>query len=410
MPQFRTVVLPAALPSSILRALRDVRSAVNRMLPDWQAHPEESRFDLTKRWYPRLRQSYGHLASGWSVVSCNETSATLNSWDRQLRRARPRDPGKYVRIKDLLPHRARLKASLHRELYRLREGVLDITLRPEEHVRIDLIAVKNPLFWKYLEASGGKFGLAVTDRKLVFNFRLPSDPIAVNESVGVDLNMPSADFAGSDGTSGSIDLRKITQIQGAMDRKRRSVQRAIPQDHRAQLRVLHRSKNRERNREMPLLHQAANELLAQVGERNIVLEDLSGTTEECIKTTPSDEQRRRLSTWTHGQFARIVAYKARTAVVRVNPRGTSSECPRCGGPLAHPEWRRATCGNCQGEWHRDRAAAIVILNRGHLILRGAAPPPSARNALLEAAAWRPGLETTSGPRAEPVKGDDAKGS
>jgi len=158
---------------------------------------------------------------------------------------------------------------------------------------------------------------------------------------------------------------------------------------------------------MPLLHRAANELLEKVGERNLIVEDLSRTTEECVNGTTSDERRRRLSAWTHGQFTRIVSYKARTAVVRVNARGTSSECPRCGGPLAHPEWRRATCGDCQGTWHRDRAAAIVILSRGEEVLRGAAPPPSARDALLEAAAWRPGLETTPGPEAESVKGDDA---
>ncbi len=410
MPQFRTVVLPFVPPPSLLRALQDVRSAVNRMIPDWRAHPDESRFDLTKRWYPLLRHSYGHLASKWSVISCNETSATLNCWDRMLRRARNRDPAKFARIKDRLPRRASLKVSLHTDLYRLRDAVLDITLRPQEHVRIDLRTVKNPLFGAYLGLSDGKFGLAVTDRKLVFNFRiaLAPEPMLAEESVGVDLNMPSADFATSDGTTGAVDLRKITRIQGAMDRKRRSVQQAIPKDLRAQRRVLRRSRNRERNRVMPLLHRTANELLASVGDRNIILEDLSNTTEELQRTTPGTARRRKLGVWTHGQFTRLVSYKARTVVVRVNPRGTSSECPRCGGPLAHPEWRRATCGHCQGEWHRDRAAAIVILDRGHSILRGAAPPPSARNALLEAAAWRPGLETVPGPRVEPMKGDDAK--
>ena len=204
MPQFRTVVLPFVPPPSLLRALQDVRSAVNRMIPDWRAHPDESRFDLTKRWYPLLRHSYGHLASKWSVISCNETSATLNCWDRMLRRARNRDPAKFARIKDRLPRRASLKVSLHTDLYRLRDAVLDITLRPQEHVRIDLRTVKNPLFGAYLGLSDGKFGLAVTDRKLVFNFRiaLAPEPMLAEESVGVDLNMPSADFATSDGTTG----------------------------------------------------------------------------------------------------------------------------------------------------------------------------------------------------------------
>lgn len=407
MPQFRTVVLPYAPPPSLLRALHDVRSAVNRMLPDWRAHPEESRFDSTKRWYPLLRAAYGHLASKWWVVSCNEVSATLNSWDRTLRRARRHDPAKFERMRGRTPHRARLKASLHPDLYRLRDGALDVTLRPDEHVRLDLQNMKHPRFALYLNESQGKFGLAVTDRFLIFNFHLPREPIVAPESAGVDLNMPSADFATTTGTVGTVDLRRITAIQGAMDRKRTKVQRSIPRDLRAQRRVLRRYRHRERNRVMPLLHRAANELLDNVGEKNLVLEDLAETTEECVMSTPSDERRRRLSAWTHGQFARIVAYKARTAVVRVNARGTSSECPRCGGPLAHPEWRRASCGHCQGVWHRDRAAAIVILDRGLSVLRGAAPPPSARHELLEAATWRSESVTTPSPGPEPRKGDDA---
>ncbi len=187
MPQIRSVVLPIVPPANLLRALHDVRSSVNRMIPDWRAHPHESRFDLTKRWYPVLRQAYGHLASAWPITACNEASASLNSWDRMLRRAQRHDPPKFARIKDHLPHRIRLKASLHPELYRLRDGILDITIRPEEHVRIDLRTVKSPLFSSYLAASSGKFGLAVTDRKLVFNFRLGQEPTLAEESVGVDL-------------------------------------------------------------------------------------------------------------------------------------------------------------------------------------------------------------------------------
>jgi hypothetical protein len=216
MPGFRTVVLPFIPPPALLRALSDVRSAVNRMLPDWRAHPEDSRFDATKRWYPLLRSSYSHLASNWCVVMANEVSATLNSWDRLLRRTRRHEPAKFARIRGQHPRRTRLKASLHPSLYRLRDRTLDITLRPEEHLLLDLRETKNPLFEKYLEASGGRFGLAVTDRFLVFNFRLSEEPGLARESAGIDQNMPTADYATSDGVSGSIDLHEIPRIQGAM--------------------------------------------------------------------------------------------------------------------------------------------------------------------------------------------------
>jgi len=334
-----------------------------------------------------------------------------------LRRARRHNPETYEKLRKTLPHRERLKASLGRDLYRLRGKILDITIHPDQHVRIDMSETRNLLFWRYLEESEREFGLTVTDRKLVFHFRVPHAQPQVAECAGVDLNMPTADFATSDGTLDFVDLTGITRVQGAMARKREKIQATLSADQKARDRVLRRYRGRERNRVTPLLHRAANELLAKLGNRNIIFEDLTVTTEDLLQERKKwrgrknpGEARRRLSAWTHGRLQSIVGYKSNTTVLRVNPRGTSSECPQCGGALHHPSWRRSDCANCQSSWHRDRAAAIVILSRGMEALRGAAPPPSARNALREAAAWRPGVdkESDSGPTAGLKNGDDAK--
>ncbi|MGA7861922.1 MAG: hypothetical protein WCB19_08720 [Thermoplasmata archaeon] len=246
-----------------------------------------------------------------------------------LRRARHHDPEKFERMRKLLPHRRKLKASLPRSLYRVHGTTLDITLRPDKHVEIDLSGTGNPLFWRYWKESAGEFGLTVTDRKLVFNFRIARNQRVVERSAGIDVNMPTADLATSDGLIDLIDLTTITRIQGAMARKREKIQRAMPEDRKAQDRVIARYRGRERRRIMPLVHRAANELLDKVGNRNLVFEDVSTTTEDLLKgkkerkkTDREGDIRRRLSAWTHGQFLRIVSYKARTAVVRVNPRGT----------------------------------------------------------------------------------------
>jgi IS605 OrfB family transposase len=291
-----------------LSALLDVRSAVNRLVNDWRDHPDESRFDATKRSYRELRPRYPHLAATWAVVMCNETSASLASWDRHLRRWKRHEPRKWERLRNSPPHRRRLKASLHPALYRLRHGVLDITISPNRHVRIDLSAVKNPLFSRYLAASKGSFGLAVTGRSLLFNFHVPHEQPVVARSAGIDVNMPSADLATSDGRVDSVDLVPITRIQGAMQRKRESVQERIPQDLRLQRKVLGRLKAREKHRVEPLLHRAANELLKKVGDRNVVLEDLRATQEELMRTTRSADARRKLSRWTQGRLQRIVQY------------------------------------------------------------------------------------------------------
>jgi len=383
----RTVVIPFTPPPLLFSALLDVRSAVNHLVRDWETHPEELRFEATKRSYPGLRERYEQLASHWPVVMCNESSATLASWDRLLRRIKRNDREKWAELRKTLPYRRRVKASLTPDLYRWHGTTLDITVHPTRHVRVDLADVRNPLFWRYGDSSNWSFGLAITDRKLIFNFYVPREQYEAVESVGVDVNMPSVDFATSDGLVGSVNLRPITRIQGAMERKRASVQRHISKDVRHQRQVLRRYEHRERRRVDARLHLATNEFLSQVGERNIVFEDLSQTTEQCMKDTQESDMRRKLATWTHGRFQRQVAYKSRTRVLHVDPRGTSSDCPRCGGRLDHPEWRRSVCGDCQGEWHRDRAGATTILNRGHYVLRGTALSPSALTGLLELARW-----------------------
>ena len=165
-----------------------------------------------------------------------------------------------------LPDRQRLKASLPRKLYRLHGKELDVTLLPDHHIHIDLSAVRNPPFWRYLEVSNGEFGLAVTDQKLVFQFRVRHDQPLVQQSAGIDINMPSADWATSDGLVDSVDLSAIPRIQGAMARKREQIQKAVPTDWKARDRLMRRYRGRERNRVMPFLHRAANELLEKVGE------------------------------------------------------------------------------------------------------------------------------------------------
>ena len=423
----RTVIVPHSLEPGLLRALLDVRAAVNRLVIDWRAHPDESRFDATKRSYSSLRARYPHLASNWSITIANETSATLHAWDRSLRRARRLDAVRFERMQRATPYRRRLKASLHHSLFRWNPTGrrLELTLRPGIHVPIDLADVANPLFRKYGEASNWKFGLALTPSALIFNFHIPHPLFSPGPDAGIDLNLHSADIATSDGRTHRVGLRPITRIQERMARKRQSIQRHVSKDLRHQRAVLRRYHRREKRRVTALLHQAANELLDKVGERTMILENLSCTTESIIRRGKGREGpvlRRMLSAWTHGRLAEIVAYKARTPIVWVNPEGTSSECPRCGGQLALPSGgrdrpkgpmtRQTICGECGGAWHRDAAAAIVILTRGRRILRGAAVPPSARNALLEAATWRPREGNrasdvpSSGLPVEPMKGDD----
>src|SRR5208282_2557812 len=378
--RIRTVVVPFTPHPALRRALCDVRSATNDLVPLWRSRPDWSRFRATKASYPHLRARYPHLASAWMVTIANETSAVLSAWDRTLRRLRRSNPDRFASLVSRFPRRRRLMANLHCSLFRIRRGTLDITLHRDRHLSIRLDSIRHPLFRRYGEASHWKFGLTVTDSALLFHFHLPLKPSDPPEAAGVDLNFGSALFATTDGRLGSVDLTPVVQVQHRMDGKLQSIQRRISKDLRHQRSVLRRYNRREHHRVAALLHLATNQLLREVGERRIILEDLTSSTQEILQRNPrGPAMRRLLSRWTHGEFARMIGYKAHTPVLRVDPRGTSSECPRCGGRLAPPSGRVRTretvCGKCGSHWHRDCAAAIAVLARGCDSLRGGTVPP-----------------------------------
>lgn len=47
-------------------------------------------------------------------------------------------------------------------------------------------------------------------------------------------------------------------------------------------------------------------------------------------------------------------------VIAVNPRGTSTICPRCGGRLAENGYRKMKCTSCGFEEDRD---TVSVLNK-----------------------------------------------
>ena len=48
----------------------------------------------------------------------------------------------------------------------------------------------------------------------------------------------------------------------------------------------------------------------------------------------------------------------------MNPEGTSSECPICGGKVKHPAWKMSRCENCGLDYDGDRLASLAISIRG----------------------------------------------
>lgn len=121
-----------------------------------------------------------------------------------------------------------------------------------------------------------------------------------------------------------------------------------------------------------LLHLASTHLVTTTlhwGCQTLVLEDLR------TYGPPKNRRKlsRKLSNWIRGSLYEMVEYKAKRVgikVTRVNPRGTSSYCPRCGTKgikITEPTTKTPThhgrffyCPQCHYSADRDYIAAVNI--------------------------------------------------
>jgi putative transposase len=95
----------------------------------------------------------------------------------------------------------------------------------------------------------------------------------------------------------------------------------------------------------------------------IVLEDLEKLRENGKKGRRFNKK---LGLWFYRRVQFCVEYEARERgleVVKVNPRGTSSRCPRCGGRLFEDGYRVLRCRRCGFTGDRDVTATINIYRR-----------------------------------------------
>jgi len=95
----------------------------------------------------------------------------------------------------------------------------------------------------------------------------------------------------------------------------------------------------------------------------IILEDLGELRENNKK---SREFNKRLGLWFYRRIQFCTEYEARERgieVAKVNPRGTSSKCPRCGKKLVENKHRVLRCRKCDFIGDRDVTAAINLYRK-----------------------------------------------
>jgi len=110
----------------------------------------------------------------------------------------------------------------------------------------------------------------------------------------------------------------------------------------------------------------AKRIVEEARERRcaVAVEDLTGLV-EAIRALPK-ELRVRLMTLAYGRLLWWIKWQAAKrglVVVEVDPRDTSTTCPKCGGKMEEVGHRRMTCTVCDFEAKRDVVAVLNIEKR-----------------------------------------------
>jgi putative transposase len=199
-------------------------------------------------------------------------------------------------------------------------------------------------------------------------FHVEVEPVerAGPDSIGIDLGL-SALVALSNGEM--IERPRWTNRAATGLRKR---QRALARCKRGSKRrakrkaLLARYQEHVANKRRNHLHERSRDLVNRFGR--IAMEDLN------IKGLARGMLAKHVHDASWAMLAAMLAYKASSAgceLVKVDPRGTSQECPGCGQIAAKTLAERRHRCDCGADLERDVAAAMVVHRRAFGFLPGA---------------------------------------
>jgi len=272
------------------------------------------------------------------------------------------------------PTLRRLTARLDRYDYRLDLDDMTLTLRLHKgrEARLRLIAPKGRAEkfrgWENYELAvrydGSGLWVTVYFRRGV----KPEEPRTVTS---VDLNFDNVTLAVLTLSGKLIRLKRLrTPLRKALTHRIwiERVQRRYPRSWRfvkGVRRAVERHGERIKNVSWDYAHRAGD-LIAELALKYrsaVVLEDLNGLRED---RKGGRDFNKRLTLWFYEKVQFCIEYEAKERglqVAKVNPRGTSSTCPRCGAKLVEAGYRRLRCPRCGLEGDRDVIATINIYRR-----------------------------------------------
>ena len=364
-PGTKRTILWTYNPSPILlQYLEDMREAIRygvmKSYLQWKNRGFlPSPIDLRREMKPWFDSRYSYAKHHINPV-CRSSVAILKSFKKNHHKKR-------------YPEVMRLSIRLDSELVKIVGDKIRITIRPGEYDYIPINA-RNKKWSEYSKYRIGE--VLITNKIIAISFKFPNNELG-DEKVVIDINFGS--IVGTVVNKGVVKetfteyIPNIARIQNDFSRRRRQLQKHIKNKEK-RYKKLKESRGRQRNRIKDALHKLSSKIVREHLESSFILEDL-----RTIKKNPNNNSKKLrtyLNRWPYSQFQKMLEYKSQFRTVYVNPEGTSSKCPVCGGRLDHPVWKMSRCKNCGRDYDRDRLASLAITLRG-LYLCGDPFPVSA---------------------------------
>jgi len=266
----------------------------------------------------------------------------LKSWKRNYvngkrKREKPTVKRLFVRVKETL--------------YTYKNGKIRVTIVPrKQYLEFDLTKV-----WFKSKVEGLDLGeLIMTKSELVITFRKPVEKKNHVRCIGWDSNLFSLDgFSPRYGWL-KIDLGKLYHIHRVHEVRRKNAQSVASNKFTVKERVS-RHGEREKNRAKDYVHKLTTMLTRMFPNVIYGFEDLN----KAGMFNKSREHNRDIAKQNWKQIVQLMNYK--TEVKLVDPRNTSSTCPRCGGKTLKLQGGRVVkCVKCGLELDRQLCGAINI--------------------------------------------------
>jgi len=348
----------------VQRLLEDFRDMVNFCIEKAIKNGITSYAKLRKLVYEEWKRRWNY-STHFCHSACKVATSMLKSWRRLVRRGKA-DPNN--------PPRARkLFIRFDPQLVKFEGERLRISVKPRQFIYVQLrYGEYQKKFIEEWRKGNLKIGeISMNGEKVIIPFRKEVDLTNPKDWMAIDINESNVTAVSTNPHVIRIEHRMRT-IHTTYYEIRRRIQRLSKYKPITSERLMKKYSGREKRKIHDLCHKVAKMIVDFAKKHNlgIIMENLKGIRN---RIKHGRNLNRRLHSWNFRKMQFFIEYKAKLngiPVVYINPKGTSSLCPRCGEKLAPNGQRVLKCKKCGYENDRDVIACLNMLR-----MRGVPVPP-----------------------------------